>query len=86
MKKINDTMVRDCFIEGLKCAKLRCDINSAIEKNNKMSFLEAREIGRKWEKEVMTEDVDDEEEIDTYKMGVSMMISDKDRIERLKDR
>ena len=35
-----------------------------------MSFLEAREIERKWEKEVMTEDEDDEEEIDTYKMGV----------------
>ena len=49
-----------------------------------MSFLEAREIGRKWEKEVMTEDEDDEEEIDTYKMGVSMMISDKDRIETRK--
>ena len=48
-----------------------------------MSFLEAREIGRKWEKEVMTEDEDDEEDIDTYNMGVSMMISDKDRIERL---
>ena len=70
-------------IEGLKCAKLRWDINRAIENNNKMSFLEAREIGRKWEKEVMTEDEDDEEEIDTYKMGISMMISDKDRIERI---
>ena len=32
----------------------------------------------------MTEDEDDEEEIDTYKMGVSMMISDKDRIETRK--
>ena len=81
IKKSNDMMVRDCFIEELKCAKLRWDINRAIENNNKMSFLEAREIGRKWEKEVMTEDEDYEEEIDTYKMGVSMMISDKDRIE-----
>ena len=69
IKKSNDMIVRDCFIEGLKCAKLRWDINRAIENNNKMSFLEAREIGRKLEKEVMTEDEDDEE--------------DKDRIERL---
>ena len=64
MKKINDTKVRDWYIEGLKCAKMRWDINTAIENKHKMSFLEVREIGRKWEKEVMIEEEDDEEELD----------------------
>ena len=56
-------MVKYCFIEGLKCAKLRWDVNREIENKQKMSFLEKREIGRTWEKEIMTEEEDEEEEI-----------------------
>ena len=42
MKKRNDTIVRDCFIEGMICEKLRWNINREIENKQKMSFLEAR--------------------------------------------
>ena len=47
-----------------------------------MSFLETREIGRKWKKEVMTEE-EDYEEVVTYIMGVSITASDKDSIDIL---
>ena len=51
-------------------------------KQKQNEFSRRIEIGRKWEKEVMTEDEDDEEEIDTYKMGLSMMILDKEKIRK----
>ena len=78
LKKSNDKLLRENFVEGLKDANLRWDISKLIESKTNTTFLEAREIGRRWEHEV--NNCREKVEITVHKGNISKTIIHEENI------